>query len=123
MTGVRTMFGCRCHLHFLAATVSRLANASRPPTRLLNPGSIDGRHSRYAVLYSMIWELDAWHLLWTTDCNVPSVSSQKTAADSGVTSTSQPDYHYLTFFKSGSRVNPRLTLSMVRRTMFASVNA
>jgi len=74
------MFDCESHVRFLAATVSRLASASRVATGLWNPGLAEGRHSRYAALYSTICELDTRHLLWTTDCIIPSVSLQKTAS-------------------------------------------
>jgi hypothetical protein len=110
MTGVRTVFECGWHLRFLAATVSRLAFARRLATRLWNPEQIYGRYSSYAPLHSTICELDMRRLVWTTDCDIITVSLQNRAVESGVTSVHQPDYRVLTFYKAGYRLNQPLRL-------------
>jgi hypothetical protein len=110
MSGLRTMFDCGCHLRLLVAPVNWLASVNQLATRLWNPRLIDGRHSRYPALHSMICGPDTGHLVWTTDCDIPRVSLQKT--DSVVMRIRQPRYRDLTFYKSGSRVNLPLTLSV-----------
>jgi hypothetical protein len=109
MTGMRTMFEYGSHLRFLTATVSRRANANRLATRPLNPGLIDGRDSPYAALPTTICGLDMRRSVWTTDCNIRTVSPQKRPIDSGVTSI-QPDYGDLTFYNAGYRRNQSLRL-------------
>jgi len=100
ITEMRTIFDCGCHLRFLTATVSRLADASGLATRPWHPGLIDGRRSPYAAVQSTICELDTPRLLWTTDCDIPTVSVQKRAVDSEVSSIRQLAYRDFTFLNS-----------------------
>jgi hypothetical protein len=86
MIGGRSIFDCGCHLRSLDATVSRLAFARRLATRPSSPELIDRRHSTYTALDSTMYELDVRRLEWTTDCDIPTVSLQKRALDSGATS-------------------------------------
>lgn len=100
ITGMRSIFACGCHLRFLTATVSRLADASGLATRPWHPGLIDGRLSPYAGVQSTICELDTPCLVWPADCDISTVSLQKRAVDSEVSSIRQLAYRDFTFLAS-----------------------